>query len=132
MSNSKDFHVARELARSIFKAHEQTMDTYYRTTMFEPAVVLIEAALHGHVGDTKAHETVEREATIDFEPPLRGELTHMRNCAAMGRSFPIGDEGDCDCGLKWRIRLQTEMTLRNAWEKRAYEAEAELAAQEPK
>jgi hypothetical protein len=49
------------------------------------------------------------------------DLTHTRSCPAL-----TPGEDDCTCGLNWRIRLRTEMELRNAWEKRAYEAEREI------
>jgi len=58
--------------------------------------------------------------------PLLQDLTHTRSCP----SLTPGNEEDCTCGLKWRIRLRTEMELRNAWEKRAYEAERAIAAPE--
>jgi hypothetical protein len=60
-----------------------------------------------------------------FEPLLE-DLMHTRSCPSL---IP-GHEEDCTCGLVWRIRLRTEMEMRNAWEKRAYEAEARLISRE--
>ena len=54
---------------------------------------------------------------------LLTDLTHTRSCPKLN---PCDDDA-CTCALDWRIRLRTEMTLRNAWEKRAYQAERELA-----
>jgi len=48
-------------------------------------------------------------------------LKHGMNCPGL---IPLGD--DCTCGLKWRIKLQTEQTMHSAWRKRAEEAELEL------
>lgn len=64
---------------------------------------------------------------LDIPPQMEGQLTHGRNCPAMGNSFPIGDESDCTCGLRWRIYLQTEQTMRDVWEKRALTAESEAS-----
>lgn len=47
-------------------------------------------------------------------------MDHGRNCPALGA---IGDDG-CTCGLRYRIELQTEREMHNAWRKRAEEAEA--------
>lgn len=47
------------------------------------------------------------------------------NCPALD-----GWEDDCNCSLKERIALQTEQTMVEAWRKRAYASEAELAAKE--
>jgi hypothetical protein len=55
----------------------------------------------------------------EFEPLLE-DLTHTRSCPAL----TPGNDGDCTCGLKWRIRLRTEIEMHNAWRKRAEEAEA--------
>src|ERR1700680_336098 len=54
-----------------------------------------------------------------FEPLLT-DLTHARSCEAL----TPGNEESCTCGLKWRIRLRTEIEMHNAWRKRAEEAEA--------
>ena len=54
-------------------------------------------------------------------------LAHGRNCAALN---PMS-ESDCTCGLEWRIRLQTEQEMHNAWRKRAEEAEAILEKRTP-
>lgn len=55
-----------------------------------------------------------------------GDLTrHGRNCRALvGDGFDGPSEGDCNCGLRWRVALATERELHNAWRKRAEEAEA--------
>ena len=58
--------------------------------------------------------------TANFEELLRGKLGHTRSCPAL----TPGDDEDCTCGLIWRVRLQTEMTMHNAWRKRAEEAES--------
>lgn len=50
------------------------------------------------------------------------KLEHGRNCHALGK---VGDAG-CTCGLRYRIELQTEREMHNAWRKRAEEAEAKL------
>lgn len=47
---------------------------------------------------------------------------HTRSCSAAWRNSE-----ECTCGLEWRIKLQTEQEMHNAWRKRAEEAEAELA-----
>ena len=47
-------------------------------------------------------------------------FVHTRSCPALN---PMSDDA-CTCGLKWRIRLRTEMEMHNAWRKRAEEAEA--------
>lgn len=52
-------------------------------------------------------------------------LEHSRSCSA-GYDF----ESQCTCGLEYRIQLQTEREMHNAWRKRAEEAEAALAAAE--
>jgi hypothetical protein len=49
-------------------------------------------------------------------------LTHARNCGW----HTVGGDGDCTCGLEYRIQLQTEQTMSAAWRKRAEEAEAEI------
>lgn len=49
-------------------------------------------------------------------------LTHTRSCPAL-----TPGEDDCTCGLRWRIYLQTEQEMHNAWRKRAEEAESALA-----
>jgi len=54
-------------------------------------------------------------------------LTHGMNCAALN---PMS-ESDCTCGLEWRIELQTEQEMHNAWRKRAEEAEAILEKRTP-
>lgn len=46
------------------------------------------------------------------------QLDHSRTCSA-GWDF----ESQCTCGLEWRIKLQTEQEMHNAWRKRAEEAE---------
>jgi hypothetical protein len=51
-------------------------------------------------------------------------LSHTRSCPQL---TPASDY-PCTCGLTYRIELQTVHELRNAWEKRAYEAETALAA----
>lgn len=53
---------------------------------------------------------------------IRGEFDHRMNCAG---NIP-SQENDCTCGLKWRIMLQTEKEMHNAWRKRAEEAEKDL------
>lgn len=55
----------------------------------------------------------------------RPKLEHTRGCASWG--FDGWDRGDCTCGARERVALQTEQTMHNAWRKRAEEAEAELA-----
>ena len=56
-----------------------------------------------------------------------GDLTrHGRNCRALiGEGYDGPSEGDCNCGLHWRVALATEREMRNAWRKRAEEAESE-------
>lgn len=44
------------------------------------------------------------------------------NCSALGNW-----DAECTCGLEWRIQLQTEQEMHNAWRKRAEEAEKELS-----
>lgn len=71
--------------------------------MFEPAVALIEAALHGHVGDTKAHEKYAQPVRC----PCGGHLIFVREsgnivehldadgspCAANGKKFALFEAG---------------------------------------
>jgi len=61
-----------------------------------------------------------------LNPPIK----HGRACAFVtkedGTEWRAEDE-DCTCGYEWRVRLSTEITLHNAWVKRATEAEAEVA-----
>lgn len=52
------------------------------------------------------------------------QLVHGMNCPGL---IPMNDD-DCTCGLRWRIQLQTEQEMHNAWRKRAEQAERELAA----
>jgi hypothetical protein len=47
-------------------------------------------------------------------------LQHTRSCPAL----TPGNYEECTCGLRWRIELQTEREMHNAWRKRAEEAEA--------
>ena len=47
-------------------------------------------------------------------------LQHTRSCPAL----TPGNDEECTCGLRWRIELQTEREMHNAWRKRAEEAEA--------
>jgi hypothetical protein len=56
---------------------------------------------------------------------VREALKHTRSCPQLN---PISDE-PCTCGLQWRIALQTEVEMHNAWRKRAEEAEAVLRRQ---
>lgn len=49
-------------------------------------------------------------------------MNHGTNCDAL--AHPI--DGDCTCGLQYRIALQTEQEMHNAWRKRAEEAEASI------
>ena len=56
------------------------------------------------------------------------ELKHGMNCPALKSGHPYIDDPDCKCGLRWRIELQTAIEMHNAWEKRAYEAEADNQA----
>lgn len=61
-----------------------------------------------------------------------GDLTqHSRNCKSwLGVYGPTGppiNDSDCNCALFYRIWAKNEQELHNAWEKRAYEAEAEIA-----
>lgn len=58
----------------------------------------------------------EREASTPIVP---GTAEHGMNCPATN---PLNEE-DCTCGLRWRIELQTEREMHNAWRKRAEEAE---------
>lgn len=53
--------------------------------------------------------------------PSKEQLAHTRSCPRLGRPME-----ECTCGLEYRIALQTEQTMHAAWEKRAYEAEAEI------
>ena len=53
-------------------------------------------------------------------------LQHGMNCPGNAPEYYDGNE--CTCGLKWRIQLQTEREMHNAWRKRAEEAERALAA----
>jgi hypothetical protein len=68
---------------------------------------------------------------MEFEPLLT-DLAHTRSCPAL----TPGNDESCTCGLKWRVRLRTEMEMHNAWRKRAEELERTLAemppAEEPK
>ena len=54
-------------------------------------------------------------------------LTHGMNCAGLN---PMSED-DCTCGLKWRIQLQTEQEMHNAWRKRAEKAESLLETRTP-
>lgn len=56
------------------------------------------------------------------KPPEDERLDHKRSCSA---GWDL--EADCTCALQERIEIQTLHELRSAWEKRAYEAEAENA-----
>ncbi len=60
----------------------------------------------------------------DQKPRILGNLTHSRACPAITPN----NEDACTCGLKWRIQVQTEQNLRDAWMKRAMEAEQGLQA----
>jgi len=78
-------------------------------------------------------ESLERKilvlhpATSGYSQMLdNNPLEHARNCAG---NIPLNDH-KCTCGLKWRIMLQTEQTMHNAWRKRAEEAEALLNKRE--
>ena len=74
------------------------------------------------------HATADAGEVAEFEPLLQVPMTHTRSCPQL----TPGEDDSCTCGLSWRVRLATEMTLHNAWVKRANEAEAEctrLAAQ---
>lgn len=46
-------------------------------------------------------------------------MDHTRTCANLANR----DEA-CTCGLRWRIELQTEREMHQAWRKRAEESEA--------
>ena len=59
----------------------------------------------------------EGKTTI-IDPQLLPPFQHTRSCPAL---TPLGDA--CTCGLYWRIRLSTEITMHAAWRKRAEEAE---------
>lgn len=59
-----------------------------------------------------------------FSDSLRPPFEHVLNCEAQRTQR----DSECTCGLKWRIEVSTLMTLLNAWQKRAIEAENELAA----
>jgi hypothetical protein len=68
-------------------------------------------------------------ATVAVDAPApQGEagipeiLRHGMNCSGL---IP-GNEVDCTCGLRFRIEIQTEREMHNAWRKRAEEAEAEI------
>lgn len=50
------------------------------------------------------------------------EFGHTRSCPA------LNPYEDCICGLAYRIQLQTEQEMHNAWRKRAEEAELRAAA----
>lgn len=49
---------------------------------------------------------------------------HGRNCRFWNDQY----ETDCNCGLRYRIELQTEREMHAAWRKRAEEAEAVINA----
>ena len=51
-----------------------------------------------------------------------GQLKHGMNCSGL---IP-GREDECTCGLRYRIETQTEQSLKDAWMKRAMEAEKQL------
>ena len=58
------------------------------------------------------------------DPERIAALEHTRSCPAL----TPGSEYECTCGLDWRIKLQTEQEMHNAWRKRAEQSERELAA----
>ncbi len=60
----------------------------------------------------------------EVREPTESPLQHGMNCPAL---ILGADQDECQCGLKWRIRLRTEQEMHAAWRKRAEEAEAQLA-----
>jgi hypothetical protein len=76
--------------------------------------------------DTLANQNRDQQNTINncqtqalklLHDP--GDVTqHAMNCAGFD---PMRD---CTCGLYWRVQMQTEREMHNAWRKRAEEAEA--------
>jgi hypothetical protein len=98
-------------------------DLYFHTPEDSKSYVCLATKIWANIA---AQPTQPEAAASEWEPSL-SDLTHTRSCPALNPC----DEDPCTCGLEWRIRLRTAMELRNAWEKRAYQAERELRAAQP-
>jgi hypothetical protein len=85
------------------------IDGYTRTTV-------------GEDGFHREYIFVPNPQPVPQSVGTEGTLTHGRCCSS---GFDL--DADCTCGLQWRIQLQTEQEMHNAWRKRAEEAEAACA-----
>lgn len=75
--------------------------------------------------EPEAAPASEAKAPVVLDDPI----DHRRNCPAWtnAEGYEVNGE-DCTCGKRWRIDIQTLHELKAAWEKRAYESEAEVAS----
>jgi hypothetical protein len=103
--------VATEILKRIARRYENcNLNIYPEMPVLTPVEAVLRcAAEEGFILTNRIPPVAQTPDTLE----------HTRSCPAL---TPMSDD-DCTCGLVWRIKLQTEVKMHNAWRKRAEEAE---------